>query len=350
MVLLASAAGLSSSPMSSWPAGMQSGQKDPFQNPFQNAPGPFIYALPNLAGTCPLSYSDTVLFCSFSGEPNAPDPHHHHHRCCHTSPAVTSRSCHRDPPSESAEEPPKAPTKEAGEPDEELPSPPLARPSAPPLSPSVENHFDLVDDFSSESLTDDGTEPRKQEEGPQASSGLSSSSTQSNSVVSSPTESDFLDGPGPKKEGEKVKMEGRRSELSASTQSNSLPVSSPTRSDCPDGLKKEGEAKKKTRGQRKRRSRKQAKGSEHGVAPRFMGLSGIHYGLWTQYMHLQPPLYLPPPPVSPAMNHHHAWSFAGYPHPSHHYGFVVPPNSPAHQFWNPTVPPMGGFVGVPMQC
>ena len=345
MVLLASAAGLSS-PMSSWP-GMHSGQKDPFQNPFQNAPGPFIYALPNLTGTCPLSYSDTVLFCSFSGELNAPDPHHHHHhRCCHTSPAVTSCSCHRDPPSaESTGEPPKAPTKGEGEPDTELPSPPLARPSTPPLSPSVENHFDLADDFSSESLTDDGTEPRKQEEEPQANSGLSTTSTQSNSVVSSPTESDFLDGP--KKEGEDVKMEGRRSELSASTQSNSLPVSSPTRSDCLDGPKKEGEAKK-TRGQRKRRSRRQAK-SEHGVPPRFMGLSGIHYGLWTQYVQLQPPLY-PPPPVSPAMNHHRAWSFAGYPYPGQHYGFVVPPNSPAHQFWNPKVPPIGGFVGVPTQC
>ncbi|KAI0273905.1 hypothetical protein BGY98DRAFT_936217 [Russula aff. rugulosa BPL654] len=171
--------------LSSWPR-MQSGLK----NPFQNAPGPFIYALPNLAGTCPFSFEDTILFCPFSGvgdsnkaldsNPNPdPDPHHHHHhhhhRGCH-NPAVTSPCCHHhDPPPSESAEPHTAPTEEGAPPDTEsplLPPPPSPRTSASP-SPD-ESHFDLpLGDYIISPLAEDGSEPGQQLE-PQASGCLAS--------------------------------------------------------------------------------------------------------------------------------------------------------------------------------
>ena len=111
--------------------------------------------------------------------------------------------------------------------------------------------------------------------------------------------------------------------------------------------------KKSERQLRRQRARKQGRGRSHpaeygvsSIPPRFMGLSGIHYGLWTQYVCPQAQASLFPLPP-PAMNHHHdAWSFSGY---QHHNGggFVVPPNSPAPLFWNPMVSATG-FVGVPV--
>ncbi|KAF8497930.1 hypothetical protein F5888DRAFT_264711 [Russula emetica] len=317
MVLLASA-GLSSSssPMSSWPR-MQSGQK----NPFQNAPGPFIYALPNLAGTCPYSYSDTALLGSFSSggdssnafEPEDPHHQHQHHPRCH-SPDVTSRCfcCHHDPTSdlESAEPPSTAATKEESAPDTESPSPLPPPPSAPSLSPSDEIHFGLGDDIdpSSESLTEGGNESlAEQRQESQSSSVQSTSSTptqsSSTNAQSSPTRSDFQEG---------SKEEGGEG-----------------------GLGGEGR-KKRARGRRARRKGRRNGRSkhEHGgssiIAPRFMGLSGIpYYGIWAQYVCPQAPPQFPPP----AMNH----------------GFVIPPNSLAPQFWNPMVPGLApGFVGVPV--
>ncbi|KAN0103702.1 hypothetical protein V8E52_011727 [Russula decolorans] len=297
-------AGLSSSSMSlssSWPR-MRSGQK----NPFQNAPGPFIYALPNLAGTCPFSCSpDTDLFCSSLGagdSNNAPpaNPHHHRHhhhcRCC---------CCHHDspsPPSESTELP-TASTKEGSAPDS-TESPLLAPPApyASSLSPSSESHCDLGDAISSPSPIEGGAEPGRQE--PQASETSTPplTPTQSN-ALSSPAESDFQEGQ--KKVG-----------------------------DLEEVREKKGGGRRKKR----RRYRRQPRGGpphEYGVstiAPRFMGLSGMHYasGLWTPYVCPQAP--------PPAMNYYHQYPGGG---------FVVHPNGSAPLFCNPMVPATG-VVGVPV--
>ena len=277
--------------------------------------GPFLYALPNLAGTCPFSCSeDTNLFCSFSGagDSNAPpaNPHHHHHhdRCCH-SPAVTSCRCscccHHDPPSDSEDaEPSTAYTKEEGVPDTESPLPP-------PQTPIDKIHFELDDIISSPvSPIEGGTEPEQQQQQQEPQSSEPSTSTRSNALSSS-TRFDFFEGPKEERgKGEEVRE------------------------------KKKGEGRRKRQRTRKQ-GRDRSLPAEHGVSsipPHFMGLSGIHYGLWTQYV-------CPQAPPPPAMNHH-TWPFSGY----HHHnggGFVVPPNSPVPLFWNPMVPATG-FVGVPV--
>jgi hypothetical protein len=310
MVLLASAAGLSS-PMSSlsWPPGQK--------NPFQNAPGPFIYALPNLAGTCPFSCSpDTVSFCSF-----------------------------HDPPSVESAEPPTASTKdsEEGEGAPDAPESPSSSSSASssssPLSPSDETHFELGDVTSPPCPTriegGAGIEPERQteqqpqqREEPQSESSVPSipptTPTHSNALSSPTTECGFREGQ--KEEGGVGEWEEVR-----------------------EVREKRGAGRRK-----RRRNRKQGKGrsrpEHHGVgsiAPRFMGLSGIHYGLWSQYGLCPQAL---PSQAPLAMNlHHNAWSFAGYHqhHPSHQGGFVVPPTSPTPLFWNPIVP-APGFVSVPV--
>ena len=332
MVLLASA-GLSSL-MSSWPR-MQSGQK----NPFQNAPGPFIYALPNLASACPFSCSDTVRSCAFSGESiDAPDPHphHDHNRCCHC-PAVTSHFCQHssDPSSESESEtagPPTAPAKESAPdtgPQSGSPLPPPPPRLFSPLSPSDESHFDLGVDISSSSLPAterETTEPEQEQE----------------------------------------EQEGREKHHQASKPSTpTYTLSSLTGSDFPEGPKEEVEEEKENektgerrRGRNHKRQRRRGRGrppAGENVAPRFMGLSGIHYGLWTQYVCPQAlPLF--PETTTTTTNHHQAssWSFASAGYHHHHDGFefAVPPNSccPAPlvpQFWNPVVPaPV--YVGVPV--
>ena len=304
MESLASAEISSSSISSSWPR-MQLGQK----NPFQNAPGPFIYALPNLAGTCPFSCSpDTDLFCTSSGAGDSdasltPDPYHHLHnrRCSY---------CHRDSQSSSeSAESSIASIKDGSAPDTESSLPVPSRPSSSSLSPSSESHFDLDDAISSPSPIEDGAEPEQHQHQHQREPQASETST----PPSTPTHSNAL--------------------------------SSPAESEFQEGQKKEGEGgeevkEKKGGGHRKkrRRNRKQGRGRpplEYGVstiAPRFMGLSGMHYSLWSQYVCPQAPL--PPPP--PAMNYHH-----------HGGGFVVPPNSSAPLFWNPMVPATS-FVGVPV--
>ncbi len=266
-MVLITTAGLSSSSMTPWPR-MHPGQK----NPFQNAPGLFIYALPNLAGTCPFSYSDTDLFCRFTEDSNnAPNQHHQHHRCCH-SPAVTSRCCHHhhDPPSESAAaEPLAAPPTKEGAPDTELLLPPRSPTS---LSPSDESHFDLDDGVSASSLTEDGAaEPEEQEERNEPVT-----PTQSH-PQSSPTVSDFPE----TMDSENVGGEG-------------------------DGEVKDEKKKKKKRGRgaARRRHRKQPKsglfpghvGNIRG--PRALGLSGPYYDWWVWHMYSQAPHYPPPPFLS----------------------------------------------------
>ena len=315
---------------------MQSGQK----NPFQNAPGPFIYALPNLARACPFSCSDTVLSCAFSGESsNASDPypnphhdhqHHHHNRCCHC-PAVTSHCCqHASAPSSDTEieteiaEPPTAPAKESVPNTESQSDSPLPPPSR--LSSTDESHFDLGVDFSSSSLPVTGRRTAEPDQ---------------------ETEEEY------------------RQDSKSPTPANTL--SSLTGSDSPEEPKEEGEderekekekAGERRRGRNHKRQRRRGRGrpqAGENVAPRFMGLSGIHYGLWTQYVCPQAQA-LPLFADTTMTNHHHAssWSFAGagYHHHQDGFEFAVPPNTscPATlvpQFWNPVVPaPV--YVGVPV--
>jgi hypothetical protein len=314
MVLLASVG------LSSWPR-MQSGLK----NPFQNAPGPFIYALPNLAGTCPFSFEDTILFCPFSGvgdsnkaldsNPN-PDPdvrhhsHHHHHRGCH-NPAVTSPCCHHyDPPPSESAEPHTAPTEEGAPPDTESPLPP---PPPPPPSPRTsaslspdESHFDLpLGDYIISPLAEDGSEPGQQLE-PQASELSSESSTPTPSTaLPSPTGSNFEEEGSKEEAGEGVEKE-----------------------------KEKGPRHKRKRGGKRSRRRRQPEHGVSSIAPRFMGLSAVHYDVWTKYVCPQAPQF----PLPPAMSHHHP------------VGFVVPSNCPAPQFWMVPVVPAPGFVGVSLAC
>ncbi|KAF8466065.1 hypothetical protein DFH94DRAFT_686187 [Russula ochroleuca] len=263
----------------SWPR-MHIGQK----NPFQNAPGPFIYALPNLAGTCPFSFSDTVLSCPFA---DSASRNHHHHQCYH-HPAVTS-CCHQYPPTtESAAAPVPAPM---------------------PQTPLDESHFDLGD-ISSSSLTEGRAElhTKLQQER------TSEPPTPTNShTLSSPMGSEF-----PEAKDEKEEGEG------------------------------DEEGKGKRGGRCRKRRKRNTKGrlpSEHGggcvMGPRVMGLSGLHFDRWTRYVCPAPSPAIYPPQPAAAMNP--AWFVAGYDHD----GFAAPRNaSPAYPMMVQAVQ-APGFVGVP---
>jgi hypothetical protein len=261
---------------------MHTGQK----NPFQNAPGPFVYALPNLAGTCPFSFSDTVLSCPFEDSASQ----HHHHDCYH-HPAMTS--CCYQQTTESAVLAVAVP--------------------APPPTPLDESHFDLGD-ISSSFLVEGGRAElytRKQQHDQQ----------QQERTTSEPP-----------------------------TPTHSQTLSSPMGSEFPEGKdeneKEDGDGEEGGKGKRGRRCRRRRKrnnkgrlSSEHSggcvMGPRVMGLSGLHFDRWTRYVCPAP---APPPPQPAAMNS--AWFVAGY-----NDGFATPRNSsPAY----PTmVQAVQGFVGVP---
>ena len=264
-----------------WPR-MHTGQK----NPFQNAPGPFVYALPNLAGTCPFSFSDTVLSCPFADSASQ----HHHHDCYH-HPAMTS-CCYQQTPT----------TTESAVLAVAVP--------APPPTPLDESHFDLGD-ISLSALTGGGGAEfyiRKQQQERTTSEPPTPTHSQ---TLSSPMGSEFPEG-----KDENEKEEG-------------------------DGDGEEGGKGKRGRRCRRRRKRnnKGRLSSEHGggcvMGPRVMGLSGLHFDRWTRYVCPAP---APPPPQPAAMNP--AWFVAGY-----NDGFATPRNStPAY----PTmVQAVQGFVGVP---
>lgn len=309
-----------SSPMSlslsSWPR-MQPGQK----NPFQNAPGPFIYALPNLDGTCPF----TVSFCTFSGagEPNEalnPDHPDHRHRGRRHNPVVTSRCCDQlydDLPSESypeSTEQPTAPAEEGAPQDTESPPlPPL--PPSPPQTPTLlslsdETHFGLGDiDVSSSPLAEGGSELPAEQQELHATSELCTSNP--STALQSPTGSDFQDQEGSNGRGEEEEKEEKKVRH------------------------------KRARGG-KRRSRRRQREYVATVPPPRLRFPGAHNG--------QSINYACPPPV---VNYHNAWpSVAGYRHPD---PFALPPYSPVAppQFWMPMVQvvPAPAFVGaLPMTC
>lgn len=208
------------------------------------------------------------------------------------------------------------------------PSPPPQRPQRQPsslLSPSYENHFDLGDvtGFPPPIEGEMGSEQQQPEES-QSSSEPSTPTQSINTPSASPARSDFREES--KEEGIEGEGEGEGKEVKV----------------------RKGERRKRKRGGRSRKGRGRPHPCELPIAPRFMGLSGMHYGLWAQYVCPQAPAPAPapPPPPSAMINHHpsHAWPFSGY--HQHQVGFVAAPNSPAAPlFWNPAVP-APGFVGV----
>ena len=289
-----------------WPR-MHSGQR----NPFQNAPGLFIFALPNLAGTCPFSFSDAAssLVCPFADSAAAPAKQQQHHNECYHHPAVAS-CCNnqlRHPASESAESESES---------ESLPS----AGSQQSQSPLDEGHFDLGDVRSS-SITEGhaGAEScatqqqrQNQQNHPERSSELSTS-TRSH-TLSSPIGSEFTEAKEPENEDEE------------------------------EGEEEEGKEKRKRRCRKRRKRTKGRLPSEQGgcvMGPRRMGLSGLHFDRWTRYVCPAPPPFLPPPPPATMK----PWFVA----PSGFDGFVVP--CTGAQFWDPPMAVQAvqvpGLVSVP---
>ena len=266
-----------------WPR-MHTDQK----NPFQNAPGPFVYALPNLTGTCPFSFSDTVLSCPFADSTGQ-----HNHDCYH-HPAVTF-CCHQHTPTTESEAPVVVP--------------------APPPTPLDESHFDLGDIISS-SLPEGGAEiyyTTKQHHHQQERTSEPPTPTHSH-TLSSPMGSEF---PEAKDENENGEGEGDGEE---------------------DVVK--GKGRRRCRKRRKRNTRGRLS-SEHAggcvMGPRVMGLSGMHFDRWTRYVCPAP---APPPPQSAPMNP--AWFVPGY-----NDGFAAPRNSsPAYPMMVQAVQ-APGFISVP---
>lgn len=276
-------------PPTPWPR-MPSGQK----SPFQNEPGPFIYALPNLAGTCPFSFSETGSACPFADGSAAPNQHHSHHNECHHHPAVTS-CCQQHPPPEFAEWPP---------------------PPQPP--PSIdESHFDLCD-IRSPSVTAGRarfcTMQQNQHQHQQQESSASSepsSPTRSSYTHSSPVRSEFMD-------------------------ANNLENEDEDENEEPE---EEVKGKGKRRCRKRRRRNRGTRQTEPGcvMGPRMMGLSGVHFDRFTQYVCPAQPVLQPAAPAG--MNR--AWFVAAG------YGGCAGSHSPA-RFWEPPMTVrVPGFVGMP---
>lgn len=268
-----------------WPR-MPSGQK----SPFQNEPGPFIYALPNLAGTCPFSFSKTGWVCPFADDSAVPNQHHSHHNECHHHPVVTS-CCQQHPATEFAEWPP----------------PPQPQPSL------DESHFDLCD-IMSPSLAGDGArfftthqnQPRHEQQESSASS-EPSSPTRSSYTHSSPVRSEFMDANNLENEEEDENGEPE------------------------EGVKGKGKRRCRKRRRRHRGTRQTEPGCVMG--PRMMGLPGVHFDQFTQYVCPAQPVLAPAPPVGMFV--------------AARYGGCAGSHSPA-RFWEPPMTVrVPGFVGIP---
>ena len=271
-----------------WPR-MPSGQR----NPFQNAPGLFIYALPNLAGTCPFAFSDTAsdLVCPFADSAAAAPGRRHHNECYH-HPAVASCCDQRHPASEFESQSESAESNAELESELDSPLPAQQQQQQQPLLPVDESHFDLGDIRSSSLSTEgyhDGAkfcttqQKQRQQNQPERSSGPSTP-THSH-TLSSPMGSEFTEAKDPENENEKEDGEE-------------------------EGEEEEGKEKRKRRPRKRRRRTKGRLPSEEAgcvMGPRMMGLSGLHFDRWTRYVCPAPP---PPPPPPPAAMKPHAWFVA----------------------------------------
>ena len=306
-----------------WPR-MPSGQR----NPFQNAPGLFIYALPNLAGTCPFAFSDTAsdLVCPFADSAAAAPGRRHHNECYH-HPAVASCCDQRHPASESESESESAESESNAESVSELDSPLHAQQQQQqqqqqPLAPLDESHFDLGG-IGSSSLTTEGhhdgakfctmQQQQRQQNQPERSSGPSTP-THSH-TLSSPMGSEFTEAKDPENEDDKEEEE----------------------------VEEEGKEKRKRRPRKRHRRTKGRLPSEEAgcvMGPRMMGLSGLHFDRWTRYVCPAPP---PPPPPPPAAMKPHAWFVAP--------GFDAFVPRTGARFWDPPMAVQAvqvpGLVSVP---
>ena len=256
-------------PLTSWPR-MRSG----VENPFQNAPGPFIFALPNLAGPCPSTSSDIISDCSlacpftpFDDDHDDDDDKCHRRQSRYHDPPETLR----DSPVETAET--AGPFTEHAHPEDLLPT---------PHSPFDDNDSDSEDTSTSSSRHSQR----------QRSSSGSSTPTPSH-TPSSPASSESSEDP---QEGEEEDADSEE-----------------------DSPKEKGRRKRRSgRGARRRRRNRQL--SEQGgcvMGPRAMGIPGVHLQGWFQrshpHSHSQAPP-LPLPSAMPGVGHSHVLFPAAYCH------------------------------------
>src|SRR5579863_4361443 len=222
MSITGSMASLGISSPDSWPR-----MPSDVENPFQNAPGPFIYALPNLAAPGPSLFS--LNYPGLAPLSNHYDNHRHHHLPYH-NPAATPYSS----PVESACPLPENPDLE------------LSHVQFPPIT------------FEFDENDDEDTGPSQQQQEHQSSSGSSTPTPSQGSSSTAASESS-----------EEKEEEEEGSEHSP---------------------KERGKRRRRT-GKGARRRRRNRHSSEQAgcvMGPRVMGMPGFHPQRWFQPSHLPP--------------------------------------------------------------
>ena len=287
-------------PPTCWPR-MRSG----VENPFQNAPGPFIFALPNLAGACPSTSSDTIsdcsLACPFAPFDDNDDSEYH--------PRRQSR-CHNPPPETPRHSPVETAAETAG---------PLTEDADPEdLSPVPHSPFDEDDDDSDNDSDSDDTSTGSSQYPQQQQSSSGSSTPTPSHTPSSPASSESSDDP---------------------------------REDAEDSPPKEKGRRKRRSGQgarRRRRNRQLLEQNGCVMGPRAMGIPGVQLQGWFQrsshpHPHSHSHSQLPPllPSAMPGVGHAHVLFPAAY------YGHAVTgSSSPMTWLLLPHAdPPVPGFFG-----
>jgi hypothetical protein len=288
----------------SWPR-----MRSDVENPFQNAPGPFIYALPNLAGPRLSLPSIAVADCSLDGCPGPAPPSDGRHSYHNVNLAATSLH----PPVESA-----GSESHPWDADLEL--------AFVPQSPSITFDENENDDDSDET----------QQRGQQQERSCGGSSTPTPSQTSSGTRNGTA---GSESSGEKDDDDDDDDDRSE---------------DSPK--EKEKRRRRSGKGARRRRRNRQRQRSEQGgcaMGPRVMGLPGIHHlqQLWIQHSLPQSPPALPLPGamtgvvVAPSYAQASSW----YPGPGGGYhGYAVTVNNHSGPTWlAPAAAPVPGLFGLP---
>ena len=282
-----------------WPR-MRSG----VENPFQNAPGPFIFALPNLAGACPSTSSDTISDCSLAC-PFAPfdddrdDDNDDDDDDSEYHPRRQSR-CHNPPPPETPRHSPVETAETAG---------PLSTEDADPedLPPPVPHSpFDEDEDSDNDSDSDDTSTSTGSSQHPQQQQSASSGS-------STPTPSHTPSSP-------------------ASSESSEDP-----REDAEDSPPPKEKGRRKRRSgqgaRRRRRNRQLLEQNGCVMGPRAMGIPGVQLQGWFQRSSQPPPLL---PSAMPGVGHAHVLFPAVYYGSSSPMTWLLLPHA---------APPVPGFFG-----
>ena len=224
--------------LTSWPR-MRPG----FENPFQNAPGRFIPALPNLAGHCRSISSDAISDCSLAC-PFAPFDDEHYRR--------QSRYYHSPP-----EAPPNSPEETVE----------TARPFTKDADPE-DLPLDDGDGGDNDSDSDDTSSSQHPQE--QQSSSGSSTLTPSH-TPSSPTSSESFEDQEEEDAEDSPKVKGRRKRRSG------------------QGAR------------RRRRNRQLAQQNGCVMGPRAMGIPGVQIQVWLQRSQLAHPAQSHLQPLAPAL-------------------------------------------------